>query len=190
MDEGEKIIIPRKSRIKVFELAMEFGMSSKALTDILIELGYDINGHISLVDYETAQKIRDSILKGKSFYKKGDFKENLIKQKNVVINKKVDEPLSETFNKPLEKGDIITWSLKITELIKNGLKNTSPTSLGQALLLMEPRIPKEYHRKLTYLNEVRNRFAHDINYDPEPILKEYVAIAREVYDFLELDVFN
>ena len=51
------------SRIRVYELAKEAGMSSKALTDKLIEAGYDIKGHSSSVDDEAAEKIRNTILK-------------------------------------------------------------------------------------------------------------------------------
>ncbi|SDO40189.1 bacterial translation initiation factor 2 (bIF-2) [Desulforhopalus singaporensis] len=51
------------SRVRVYELAKEAGMSSKALTDKLIELGYDIKGHSSSVDDDTAEKIRNTVLK-------------------------------------------------------------------------------------------------------------------------------
>lgn len=51
------------SRIRVYELAKEAGMSSKALTDKLIELGFDIKAHSSSVDDETAETIRKTILK-------------------------------------------------------------------------------------------------------------------------------
>ena len=51
------------SRIRVYELAKEAGMSSKALTDKMIELGFDIKGHSSSVDDETAETIRNTILK-------------------------------------------------------------------------------------------------------------------------------
>ncbi|PHR30111.1 MAG: translation initiation factor IF-2 [Desulfotalea sp.] len=50
------------SRVRVYELAKEAGMSSKALTDKLIDLGYDIKGHSSSVDDETAEKIRNTVL--------------------------------------------------------------------------------------------------------------------------------
>ena len=50
------------SRVRVYELAKEAGMSSKALTDKLIELGFDIKGHSSAVDDETAEKIRNTVL--------------------------------------------------------------------------------------------------------------------------------
>ncbi len=51
------------SKIRVYELAKEAGMSSKTLTDKLIELGFDIKGHSSSVDDETAETIRNTILK-------------------------------------------------------------------------------------------------------------------------------
>jgi len=51
------------SRIRVYELAKEVGMSSKDLTDKLAELGYDIKGHSSSVDDETAAVIRKTVSK-------------------------------------------------------------------------------------------------------------------------------
>jgi len=50
------------SRVRVYELAKEAGMSSKALADKLIAGGYDIKGHSSTVDEETADKIRATML--------------------------------------------------------------------------------------------------------------------------------
>lgn len=51
------------SRVRVYELAKEAGMSSKALADKLMEEGYDIKGHSSTVDDDTAEKIRNEVLK-------------------------------------------------------------------------------------------------------------------------------
>ncbi len=51
------------SRVRVYELAKEAGMSSKALADKLIELGFDIKGHSSTVDAEEADRIRETVLK-------------------------------------------------------------------------------------------------------------------------------
>jgi len=50
------------SRVRIYELAKEAGMSSKALASKLIEQGYDVKGHSSTVDDETAEKIRKTIL--------------------------------------------------------------------------------------------------------------------------------
>ena len=49
------------SKIRVYELAKEAGMSSKAFTDKLLELGFDIKGHSSSVDDETAEGIRKAL---------------------------------------------------------------------------------------------------------------------------------
>lgn len=50
------------SRVRVYELAKEAGMASKDLAAKLIEQGYDIKGHSSTVDDETAEKIRTTVL--------------------------------------------------------------------------------------------------------------------------------
>lgn len=49
------------SRVRIYELAKEAGMSSKALADKLVERGYDIKGHSSTVDDETAARIRNEV---------------------------------------------------------------------------------------------------------------------------------
>ncbi len=49
-------------KVKVYELAKEAGMNSKELAQKLIELGYDIKGYSSAVDFETAAKIRKEVL--------------------------------------------------------------------------------------------------------------------------------
>ena len=50
------------SRVRIYELAKEAGMASKALAEKLIALGYDIKGLSSTVDDETALKIRKEVL--------------------------------------------------------------------------------------------------------------------------------
>lgn len=51
------------SRVRIYELAKEAGMSSKALAAKLIEDGYEVKGHSSTVDEETAKKIRSTMFK-------------------------------------------------------------------------------------------------------------------------------
>ncbi len=51
------------SRVRVYELAKEAGMGSKELADKLIAAGYEIKGHSSTVDEETAEKIRKTMFK-------------------------------------------------------------------------------------------------------------------------------
>ena len=50
------------SRVRIYELAKEAGMSSKALAEKLMEQGFDIKGHSSTVDDDTAEKIRKTVL--------------------------------------------------------------------------------------------------------------------------------
>lgn len=50
------------SRVRIYELAKEAGMGSKALAEKLIGLGYDVKGHSSTVDEDTALKIRKEVL--------------------------------------------------------------------------------------------------------------------------------
>ena len=51
-------------RVRVYELAKEAGMSSKALAAKLLEMGFEVKGPSSTVDEEAAVKIRASVLKG------------------------------------------------------------------------------------------------------------------------------
>ncbi|MEN8188813.1 MAG: translation initiation factor IF-2 [Thermodesulfobacteriota bacterium] len=50
------------SRVRIYELAKEAGMASKVLAEKLIEEGFDIKGHSSTVDEETADRIRKTVL--------------------------------------------------------------------------------------------------------------------------------
>ncbi|MCB2215310.1 translation initiation factor IF-2 [Desulfofustis glycolicus] len=50
------------SRVRVYELAKEAGMTGKDLADKLIAEGYDVKGHSSTVDEDTAEKIRRTML--------------------------------------------------------------------------------------------------------------------------------
>lgn len=105
------------SRIRVYELAKEAGMSSKALTDKLIELGYDIKGHSSSVDDETAETIRNTILKSANtelVEKRIDSEKDgptVIRRRATVIRRraKVKEEVAETtseIEEPVAKPEV------------------------------------------------------------------------------------
>lgn len=90
------------SRVRVYELAKEAGMSSKALAAKLIEEGYDIKGHSSTVDDETAAKIRSSVLKAgetelvEKRISGSEGGSTVIRRRSTVIRrKKADKPLVE-----------------------------------------------------------------------------------------------
>ncbi len=50
------------SRIRVYELAKEAGLTGKALADKLIDLGYNIKGHSSTLEEDVADEIRMKVL--------------------------------------------------------------------------------------------------------------------------------
>lgn len=90
-------------RVRIYELAKEAGMSSKALASKLIEQGYDVKGHSSTVDDETAEKIRNTVLKGTDteLVEKrisGDAGPTVIRRRSTIIRRKakpVEEKLEE-----------------------------------------------------------------------------------------------
>ena len=88
------------SRVRIYELAKEAGMGGKELASKLIELGYDIKGHSSTVDNETAGKIRTTVLKT-SATERGEKrtdatpKSTVIRRKATIIRRKAKEELPE-----------------------------------------------------------------------------------------------
>ena len=88
------------SRVRIYELAKEAGMSSKALAEKLIASGYDIKGHSSTVDEETADKIRETVLQDSNtelVEKRIDASEGsttVIRRRSTIIRRrpKVEEP--------------------------------------------------------------------------------------------------
>ncbi len=100
------------SRIRVYELAKEAGMSSKVLADKLLEQGYDIKGHSSTVDDDTAEKIRSTILKSADteLVEKrisGNKGSAVIRRRATVIRRrpKVEEVPAEVETEAAETGD-------------------------------------------------------------------------------------
>ena len=93
------------SRVRIYELAKEAGMSSKALADKLIDSGYDIKGHSSTVDDETADQIRKTMLqhsKTELVEKRIDASEGsttVIRRRSTIIRRRPkaeDEGVEET----------------------------------------------------------------------------------------------
>ncbi len=90
------------TRVRIYELAKEAGMSSKALATKLIEQGFDIKGHSSTVDDEMAEKIRSTILQSS---KKRELVEKrisatkgptVIRRRSTIVRKKLQEEPSES----------------------------------------------------------------------------------------------
>jgi len=91
------------SKIRVYELAKEAGMSSKALADKLLELGFDIKGHSSSVDDETAESIRNALRKSAHSERTDNKraavdsdKQALLRRKSTVIRRRPAATVEET----------------------------------------------------------------------------------------------
>ncbi len=56
----------RMSKVRVYELAKDLDIESKELVDFLNELGADVRNHMSVIDEEIAQLVREHFRKGAS----------------------------------------------------------------------------------------------------------------------------
>ncbi|MEE4243433.1 MAG: translation initiation factor IF-2 [Desulfopila sp.] len=93
------------SRVRIYELAKEAGMSSKDLASKLIEQGYDVKGHSSTVDDDTAEKIRETVLKKSEteLVEKrisGAAGSTVIRRRSTIIRRKGKASLDETDQEP------------------------------------------------------------------------------------------
>jgi len=109
------------SRVRVYELAKEAGMSSKALADKLIELGFEIKGHSSTVDAEEADRIRETVLKTSNteLVEKrisGSKRPTVIRRRSTVIRRR-----------PAVEEEVDEEALSEEEQSKEGEPETPPT---------------------------------------------------------------
>lgn len=81
------------SRIRIYELAKEAGMSSKAFAEKLIKKGYQIKGHSSTVDDATAAEIRRTFL-GKKQQNDNAAEANASHRPTTVIRRKKAEEVA------------------------------------------------------------------------------------------------
>ena len=111
------------SRVRVYELAKEAGMGSKELADKLIAAGYEIKGHSSTVDEDTADKIRKTMFKKakpepepepetekveKRIEGEGDQKSTVIRRRTTIIRRRAKaepEAAEETAEAAVEEAD-------------------------------------------------------------------------------------
>lgn len=73
------------SKVRIYELAKEAGMSSKMLTEKLLEHGYDIKGPSSTVEDDIAEKIRTTVLQSS---KAELAKKNLAAEEAPAVNRR------------------------------------------------------------------------------------------------------
>ena len=107
------------SRVRVYELAKEAGMGSKELADKLIAAGYEIKGHSSTVDEDTAEKIRKTMFKKaepepepepekveKRIEGEGDQQSTVIRRRTTIIRRraKAEPEAAEETAEPVPEG--------------------------------------------------------------------------------------
>ena len=166
------------SRIRVYELAKEAGMSSKVLADKLLEHGYDIKGHSSTVDDETAEKIRKTILKStdtelveKRISESG--KSTVIRRRATVIRRrpkaepKVEEPVVEK-----EKEAVPESPAQLDSTTGKNLETAAETK--EAVVESEATPPE----KKTVPEEVSG----EKQGEPEPVPEKKTAESKELIE--------
>ncbi|MGL1931405.1 MAG: translation initiation factor IF-2 [Desulfotalea sp.] len=85
------------SRIRIYELAKEAGMTGGELAEKLIKKGYQIKGHSSTVDDSTASDIRNFLKTSKAVEKKkaeeGTARTTIIRRKKADKPEPIEEPV-------------------------------------------------------------------------------------------------
>ena len=76
-------------RMKVHELAKELNMQSKVLVEKLIELKYDVKSHMSILEEEDVEKIKNQLKGGKESQKKDAPKKEKKPIAPVIIRREV-----------------------------------------------------------------------------------------------------
>ncbi|RUM41610.1 MAG: translation initiation factor IF-2, partial [Desulfocapsa sp.] len=116
------------SRVRIYELAKEAGMASKVLAEKLIGLGYDIKGHSSTVDGETAAKIRSAVLQGsdselveKRIEIKKEGGPTVIRRRatTIIRRPKKEEPELESEETPEDSADENVAPIEEKEVVRN-----------------------------------------------------------------------
>lgn len=171
-------------RVRVYEIAKDLGMSSRDLVAKLILLGYDIKGHSSSVDYETAMLIRKTFLDEEYKPKDGP---TVIRRRSTVLTPDED-PVPEFSTPPAlanTKEDITSWNKFLYSMIRKILDDYSITGIGKAAGLMKDKVPFPIYKKLSFLSQIRTKYEHDLTYTPsDKILDDYNRTANEVWLYL------
>jgi len=83
-------------KVRVYKLASELDVSSKKLVDILQDLGIEVSSHMSTIEDDTADIIRDM------YQEEEEVKQKVKSRKE--IDDKIDEIDEEVFNNKKKKG--------------------------------------------------------------------------------------
>lgn len=111
------------SRIRIYELAKEAGLSGKEFAEKLIKKGYQIKGHSSTVDNSTAEEIRRTFLgnneSGEGNVQKTDDTNSAIQRRTTVIRRKKTEEPETASTEPEEKVAVVIRKTVVAEPKKN-----------------------------------------------------------------------
>ncbi len=171
------------SRIRIYELAKEAGMSSKALTDKLKEQGYDVKGASSSVDEEAAEVIRATILKSANTElvetridssKKGS---TVIRRRSKVIKRKA-KVVEEAPEPEVEEAQVeqVKEKEELSEPVAEAAQDSSPAETEKSVVeAAEPVVKKED------VSQEKDREAAEVaeSAPVETTEEELVAPARE-----------
>ena len=147
------------SRVRVYELAKEAGMGSKELADKLIAAGYEIKGHSSTVDEDTADKIRKTMFKKaepepepepekveKRIEGEGDQKSTVIRRRTTIIRRRakaepeaVDETADEAAGAVAEETAEPTAEAEAAEVAETAEVEGVPEAVAETAEEPEPQ---------------------------------------------------
>jgi translation initiation factor IF-2 len=109
------------SKVRIYELAKEAGMSSKMLTEKLLENGYDIKGPSSTVEDDIAEKIRKTVLqslKVEPVRKKSVAEEAAVttRRTTVIRRRPLIEPVAEVMAEVEDVAETVSEELIIASV--------------------------------------------------------------------------
>ena len=81
------------AKIRIYELARQFGMTNKVLLEKLAELDMPVKSHMSAVDEEAVPSIKEAVFGGTSeVVTEKRVKSTVIRRRRKVIEKKIEVP--------------------------------------------------------------------------------------------------
>jgi len=82
-------------------------------------------------------------------------------------------------------GEVLDWNKRLIDRIKIITGNSRFDGLNQATDLIENDLPEHIIKKMRFLATVRNKLAHETDFQERDIPHNYVTVAREVMSYLD-----
>ncbi len=82
-------------------------------------------------------------------------------------------------------GEVLDWNKRLTDRIKEITGNPNPDGLNKATDLIESDLPEYIIKKMRFLATVRNKLAHEVNFQERDIPRNYVQVAMEMMSYLD-----